>query len=151
MNHWIVLGLVAVGIYFYLKSRSPAVATGSEVSGRLGGTGQFAFDIVGESHYQDALEKICGGRSEDGAEEQVEATLYLEDENKFDSKAVRVDIQGKTVGYLSRDDARSYRRQLASAGHPKLIGRCDALIVGGWKRGSRDKGHFGAKLDLPVA
>ncbi len=110
----------------------------------------FEAPIVGESHYQGTLERICGGRTRDGAEKHVEATLILEDTNPHDPMAVRIDVQDKTVGYLSREDARSYRQRLEEAGHPNLIGVCAAVIRGGWDRGHGDKGHFGVWLDLPV-
>jgi len=96
------------------------------------------------------LARICGGRDEESARKQVKAVLVLEDENPHDSKAVRVDIDGETVGYLPRREARQYRLRLKEAGYPELRGRCDAIIVGGWDRGGGDRGHFGVKLDLPT-
>src|SRR5690606_10952807 len=114
------------------------------------GPGTYEFDIVGESQYQGALESICGGRTEDGAELQTQAVLLLEDSNPHDNMAVRVDIQGQTVGYLSRKDARSYRKQLKQLGHSNITCSCNAMIVGGWQRSRSDRGHFGVKLDLPV-
>ena len=53
------------------------------------GPGTFPIDAVGESHYQDALSKICGGKSEDGHEHECVARLVLEDENPHDDQAVR--------------------------------------------------------------
>ena len=116
----------------------------------LHGPGTFSIPIVGESHYQPALEAICGGRTPDGADVQVTAVLVLEESNSHDRKAVRVDIRDKTVGYLSGDDARRYRQALAQAGHPRLRGRCQAEIHGGWDRGPSDRGNFGVWLDLPA-
>lgn len=113
-------------------------------------SGDFSYEIVGESHYQHVLESICGGRTEDGADMLVEAKLVLEDSNQYDNQAVRVDIEGKTVGYLSKSNARQYRKYLHQAGHGKVIGRCAAEIVGGWDRGGDDRGSFGVKLDLSV-
>ncbi len=81
----------------------------------LEGPDAFALPVVGESHYQDALEQICGPRTDEGEDRRVEAQLILEDENPHDSMAVRVDINGITVGYLSRDHARTYRRGLSNA------------------------------------
>ena len=52
----------------------------------IDGPGEFAFDVVGESHYQSALNKICGGRSEDGYSLDVEAALVHEDDNKYDPR-----------------------------------------------------------------
>lgn len=114
----------------------------------LEGPGLFGTAIVGESHYQAVLEYICGGRTDDGADEVVIARLVLEDENPYDTQAVRVEIEGHTVGYLSRSDARLYRERLTVAGQPRIIGQCTARIRGGWDRGPEDRGLFGVYLDI---
>ena len=148
MTTFIVISLIAAAAYFYLRGKS---RQGGELSGSLPGPGTYAFDIVGESNYQKTLEEICGGKTENGVKHLTEATLVLEDSNKFDNMAVRVDIHGQTVGYLSKKDARSYRKQLMALGHPDITCVCKATIVGGWDRAGGDTGHFGVKLDLPVA
>ena len=116
----------------------------------LPGPGMYALDIVGESKYQKALETICGGRKDESQERIVQAMLILEDDNPYDRNAVRVDIQGKTVGYLSRENAKEYRKRIKEAGHPDISALCSAKIVGGWDRSDGDKGYFGVKLDLPI-
>jgi hypothetical protein len=116
------------------------------------GPGTYEFRIMGASKYQAALEWICGGRTEESAQYQTEAVLCLEDSNPHDNKAVRVDIKGQTVGYLSREDARSYRARLKQLGQERTVYKCNALVVGGWRRSGRsrkDQGHFGVRLDLP--
>ena len=68
-----------------------------------------------------------------------------------DPKAVRIEIEGETVGYLSRENARDYRDALRRAGHPRLArATCKANIRGGWDRGPDDRGHFGVWLDIPI-
>lgn len=109
----------------------------------LQGDGSFEFEIVGESFYQDALERLAGGRTEDGAEVEAVALLVPELTNPHDRNAVAVRILGYTVGYLSRSDALRYREACGV-----MPARCAALIVGGWDRGPDDQGHFGVKLDL---
>lgn len=146
----LTIALLLVGIVAYLYFRSGNSKSESVSFAKLHGTGRYEFNIVGESHYQTALEKICGGRTDESANEYVEAYLYLENDNEHDNLAVRVDIKGNIVGYLSKQDARSYRQQLYNLGHSDLVGICDAIIVGGWFRSSSDVGHFGVKLDLPV-
>jgi hypothetical protein len=114
------------------------------------GPGLFAVAIVGESHYQDAFEAICGPRTDDGVDRIVEAQLIPEHDNPYDSLAVRVDIQGQTVGYLNRAHAREYRQQLAAAGFAGASAFCQARICGGWDRGPDDQGFYGAYLDIPT-
>lgn len=117
---------------------------------RLPGPGLFSLQAVGESNYQGALERICGGRSYDGADLLVDATLVQEDTNPYDPQAVRVDIDGETVAYLSRVHAGIYRRQMVHAGHAGRVAICAARIRGGWDRGEDDRGSFGVRLDVAV-
>lgn len=116
----------------------------------LRGKGDFDLEIVGESHYQQALEEICGPRKKRGEDLIIEATLILEDDNKYDrGNAVRVEIKGKQVGYLSKEIAQAYRQTMKTSGHPKAIATCQANIRGGWLRDDGDKGHYGVWLDIP--
>src|SRR5678815_27496 len=112
--------LIAIPIFFMVRQRRSGSRAAPPLQGRLKGPGTYEFDIVGESKYQDALEAICGGRTEESAEQYTEAELYLEDSNQFDNQAVRVTIAGNTVGYLSRENARAYRTQLKQLGQPRL-------------------------------
>jgi hypothetical protein len=121
----------------------------------LPGPGTFSVPIVGESHYQPALESICGRRKEEGENKLVQAMLILDDANPVDKLAVRVEINGKTVGHLSREYARQFRSELKKAGRPKAIISCQAEIRGGWERQKgkgkdTDRGHYGVWLDLQV-
>jgi hypothetical protein len=68
-------------------------------------TGTFGVEVVGESHYQENLEAICGPRTENSVDLTVQATLSPEGDNPHDPQAVRVEIHGKLVGYLSREMA----------------------------------------------
>lgn len=125
----------------------PDVRPGTEIA--LIGNGTFPLAVVGESKYQDHLEAICGGRTEEGVSRAVSASLVLEDSNPYDRDAVRVDIDGRPIGYLNRQDAKAYRQYLQKTGAARAIGVCNAQIRGGWKRGD-DQGHFGVWLDLPL-
>jgi hypothetical protein len=110
----------------------------------------FSLLVVGESNYQDAIETAAGGRTEESCEKIVTAVLVLEDSNPYDRKAVQVVINGRLCGYLSREDARAYRKLLKKAGYPDGTTSWNAMIVGGWDRGPDDQGHFGVKLNLPL-
>lgn len=105
-------------------------------------SGSYNFDIVGEAAYQNALDQLAGGKTDAGVHVKKWATLIMEKNNPFDPNAVRVDIEGQTVGYLSRHHATRFR---------KTINRSNcvapALITGGWKR-SGGQGHYGVKLNF---
>jgi hypothetical protein len=133
---------------FGVDASSPKIAM--RTADITNGPGTYDVDVVGESHYQGALESICGGRSEDGHRLKVEAFLVPENDNPHDSKAIRVYIQDRTVGYLDRETARSFREEMAQIGMSGVAAKCRAIIVGGWDRGSGDRGHFGVKIDLPT-
>ena len=111
------------------------------------GDGEFDGDVRGESNYQVALEKIAGPRSDLAKRFSCHAVLIREPTNPFDPNAVRVEIQGMTVGYLPRDDAEEIGEFLLDEGGVAAVGRCNAIIVGGWTRSSGD-GSFGVKLDI---
>jgi len=114
------------------------------------GDGDFDLEVVGESRYVKHLKKICGGYSKSGHRKEVTAELHYEDKNSYDNKAIRVDINGKTVGYLDREDARFYRRKINKTGHEGIIVSCNAVIVGGKKLGLLKRTYFGVWLDLPL-
>lgn len=116
----------------------------------LRGDGSLRLNIVGKSRYQDALETICGGRTEHGAEHIVTAALLPEDDNPYDKHAVRIEIDGRTVGYLSRENARLYRKRMAAIVKNGVPVYCRAHRRGGWQRASGDQGHFGVFLNVDL-
>lgn len=118
--------------------------------GAIKGDGEFAFDIVGESFHQPELERLAGKKTQDAKAVQKTAILLHEPSNPHDKKAVAVHIDGLKVGYLSRDDARSYLAQLKRSSIPILSPlSAQAMIIGGWRR-KGSEGAYGVKLDMPV-
>lgn len=115
----------------------------------LQGPGTFAIDVVGVSRRQDVLAAVVERHGRNGRTVTVAALLVLEDSNPHDANAVRVEIEGEHVGYLSRENARRYRADLASAGEPHARVRCAARIIGGFETASGERAHFGVRLDLP--
>ena len=129
--------------------REPLKLT-TEVTAVLLDPGRQTVDVVGEGSYQGTLERVAGGRTENGALNRDHFALLLpEPSNPYDPNAVRVLIPtGGTVGYLSRENAVAYRpaiERVAAVG--KLLG-CRASLSGGWDRGSDDRGSFGVRLFL---
>ena len=113
----------------------------------LPGPGNYPVDVVVEEHHQDGLNGICGGKTANGQHRITNAVLVCED----DGEAVRVDIEGWTVGHLRSRDARRYRQQLIAGGNEGMPGICSAKIVGGWYRGEGDEGDYEVKLDLQAS
>lgn len=104
--------------------------------------------VVGESHYQDALEAAALGRTASGPRRPcVVAQLVREANNKHDHNAVRVDIDGRAVGRLPREDAPLYHPAIDSLSRAGRPATCRATIRGGWDGGGSDRGSFGIELD----
>jgi hypothetical protein len=104
--------------------------------------------VVGESHYQDALTAIVGGKRPESVRIPTQAVLVPEPSNPYDPNAVAVYVAGRKVGHLPRPAAQAYGpvgRRLLDRGQ---VGACAATITGGWDRGDGDTGHFGVMLDL---
>lgn len=108
--------------------------------------GNFDQEIVGESHYQRNLGMLNKVWLEERRENPLLAELFCENDNEHDKKAILVKIKGHDVGYLSRDDARLYRKRIKKAGLGEVVVSCDAKITGGTK----GKTMFGVWLDLPL-
>lgn len=103
---------------------------------------------TGASHYQDALGAAAGERTTAGVNVGVLAALVPEPSNRFDKQAVAVQVGGRTVGHLSREDARAYRPILDKHAAEGKVPFCNATIRGGWDRGCGDVGSYGIDLEL---
>lgn len=87
-------------------------------------------EVRGESNYQDALKRVAK-RYQDHSSANITATLLREPTNKHDRNAVMVRLDGRTVGYLAREDAIRYQpllQELEQRGH---IAEADAQLTGG--------------------
>jgi hypothetical protein len=109
----------------------------------------FSIEVVGVSRWQDAIAAIVDSHGRSGRTLTIDAALVLENANPHDANAVRVEIDGELIGYLSRDNARRYRADLVAAGASQAIVRCKARIVGGFQTETGERAHFGVRLDLP--
>jgi HIRAN domain. len=63
--------------------------------------------VVGESHYLETLAGLMAALRVDPRDREVTTVgrLTREPANRYDRNAVRVDVHGQHVGYLSREDA----------------------------------------------
>lgn len=139
-----------MGFLDRLKGKAPIrdAADGRIEVGAVMLRGGDTVPVVGESHYQDELDRICGGRCEDGHHREVVAVLMAEPSNPYDHNAVAVYVESVKIGHLSRDDALAYKTIVADLARRNMLGACRAVIAGGWDRGGGDIGHYGVKLDL---
>lgn len=104
-------------------------------------------DIAGESFYQESFIKLFGPYKEDGYHLTTNAVLEREPENRHDSNAIKCSINGFLVGHVNRGDAEIVAANMDSAGLKAITVTCN--VAGGWKRGNKDTGMFGAKAEIP--
>jgi len=145
---WLIVVAAVIGVWllyagwYWMKAE--------DVPPRLVGDGAYAVEVAGGANYQASFEKICGKRTADCINRKTEARLILEDDNRLDKQAVRVSIEGYTVGYLPRAAARNFRRAVVGVGLGRvLVFECAAHIRGGWDYGNGRQGNYGVWLDLP--
>jgi len=105
--------------------------------------GPFNVIVVGVSFYQAALGKITGMKREMLAQAQI----VPEQNNVHDSDAVRIEIEGKKVGYLSRENAFKWRGKMTSEGFSYAV-TCPAKIR--WDRVYTEEGSYGVWLDIDL-
>jgi hypothetical protein len=116
---------------------------------RLSGDDTFDIDITGEEGFQAALEDLGGPRLPEGVHQVETARLVVTNNGTGSNRnAVRVEIRGQLVGYLSVADTLQYRHYLYTKGKPKAHGLCYALIKGGWVTPDGTKGPYYVALDI---
>lgn len=95
--------------------------------------GSETLEVVGESYRQDDLWQLVGGFSADRVRCAATAVLVPEPENPRDRNAIKVLIDGRHVGYLSREDAVLYLPGLLHlmASHAAPIALAGQIVGGG--------------------
>lgn len=116
------------------------------LTGKIRGTANIGFEIVGESYFQSALRKIrnssCMAEDND-----FEAFIVTEPSNPHDANACAVIIDGFKVGYLPREAAASFVAQIAAQGVQGVsCFQLRAKLVGGY--GTRL--NIGVLVNLPL-
>jgi len=109
------------------------------------GAGGFPLAIVGESNYQDELERLRSAIDE--GQRWLVARFYIrrEPQNAHDPNAIVVTTDsGETIGYFSRQDAKQYR-----AAVERLEAHYDTIWCRGCLQGGTDsKPSIGVVLDV---
>lgn len=107
------------------------------------GSGRFEWEVVGESNYMATLSQIKAAMDQKNVDE-VDAFLHPEKNNPHDPNAVAVAIFETQVGYLSRDDAKEFRKLLEKKQIKDQITCCRAKLFGG----NQEKTNIGVWLDF---
>jgi hypothetical protein len=112
------------------------------------GNNAFTFPIVGESHYQSELEQIAIAHAHARRRGRflIPALLVPEPNNFFDKYAVAVQINRRTVGYLTFEAGPMLLKALADGGFD--CAACAAAISGGEDLNDGTIAAFSVKLDV---
>lgn len=106
-------------------------------------------DVVGESNYQNNLNQITGGKSENSKQTVVQAILKQEPSNPYDKNAIQVYISGLLVGHLPKEIAFELSKILGNLSfNNECLLQVNAIVIGGWITNSSE-GSYGVRLDLP--
>jgi hypothetical protein len=128
----------------WLRKRGNASTNPSNTC--LCGDGNFDFEIVGESFYQDRLKQISAGRRERG-EQHVTFQCHLRFEINAHTHlpAICVDASGgRTVGHFAAEQAEVYAPILREIEQSGRRAECVAELFGGYA----DRPTFGVWLDF---
>ncbi|SFE39719.1 HIRAN domain-containing protein [Nitrosomonas sp. Nm166] len=97
-------------------------------------SGKFAVEMAGKS-YQGAIQQLAQENDID-FDEVIDPDAYIlkahlipDNENPYDSRAVRVDINNRTIGQFNREQANIFRRRLDEKGLSDQTTICDAIIT----------------------
>lgn len=107
--------------------------------------GDTEVEVVGESFHQDELLALTGGQRRFGGVD-LHAVAELV---PVEGDGIEVQIENRTVGCLSTDDAARFATLIASSIDQNGHATVRASIRGGWDRGRDDVGLFGVSLFLP--
>jgi hypothetical protein len=109
------------------------------------GVGGFPFDIVGESHYQDALWRVRDDSDNGSKWVKSDFHIVIEPSNPYDPNAIKVvTVEGETVGYFSKTDAIRYKPFVEAASAEWGTLWCRGLLTGG----TDERESIGLKLDV---
>lgn len=110
--------------------------------------GRYDVIVVGVSFYQKALEKICNKTRREGLNVFTQADVIPDNDNPHDNHAVRIEIDGETVGHLSRKNAILWRSKMISDNHSGVV-KCPAKI--GWDKNYNEEGSYGVWLNIDLS
>ncbi len=105
-------------------------------------------EVRGESHYQDALAEVSNLADGVVRRRDVVAVLVPEPRNPHDSNAVRVEVFGRLVGRIPREDAAEMSPILLALQKSGMLVASQAEIVGGGIGRSGAWLSFGIRLGI---
>ena len=133
----VIAVIVVAGIWYVLKAKK--AVNKKSVNPTLSNA-SYSYNIVGEQSYQNNLKKIAGPKEEESKFFECYAKVSSEPFNQYDKNAVKVEINGLLVGYLSKGEAAKLAGKVINKTVP-------AVIDGGWFDADSE-GSYGVKLAI---
>ena len=130
---------IAVGVIIWFIFKGKKAANETNINPALSNA-SYLYNIVGEQSYQNNLKKIAGPKEEESKFFECYAKVSSEPFNQYDKNAVKVEINGLLVGYLSKSEAAKLSSKVVNKTVP-------AVIDGGWKD-EESTGSYGVKLAI---
>lgn len=112
---------------------------------------RFAFSVATES-FQSAIRQLAQENIDRDGDSVLntcilKAQLIPDNDNPYDSNAVRIDINNRSVGYLNHNQALGFRRRLEDLGFSNQVTSCNAIIVKN-ETVNDNKHVYDVKLDI---
>lgn len=133
----VIAVIVGVIIWYVLKAKKAASETSINPNPN---NISYTYDIVGEQAYQNNLKKIAGPKEEESKFFECYAKVLSDPFNQYDKNAIKVEINGLTVGYISKVEAAKLAGRVINKTVP-------AVIDGGWLDDDGE-GSYGVKLAI---
>ena len=114
------------------------------------GDGHYKLKVIAEPCHQNYLKSLCGGYSIKGSNHEIVVKLHYENCSQRDKNAIRVVVNGGTVGYLSPKHARLYRNRIEKTRQEGIVVSCNARILSGKRVWFFKKPDFSIWIDLPI-
>jgi hypothetical protein len=110
----------------------------------LSNSGEYDFELVGESHYKLRIYSMLPDHITNQSDQRAYfiGRVNLENDNEFDKQAVNFTIDKSIVGYFPRDEARKFRKMINKNNLDINNLTCRSVVVGG-----KDK-DYGIWLEL---
>jgi hypothetical protein len=112
-------------------------------------SGRYPLEVVGESHYAEALKSLPLPKGASASVLLGNARLVHKPDNIYDPNAMAVLIDDRQVGFLSRDDAVTYHRAFESRGVEERTSICNVLVS--CSHLDTDDPRFSVQLDVDFA
>ena len=96
---WIVFILMIIGVILFIQFQNKTKINLNQPNI------EYLYNIVGEQSYQQNLKTIAGAKQAESKYFQTSAKVISEPDNKFDRNAIKVEIDGLLVGYISKQEA----------------------------------------------